>query len=125
VAVDAASGADSAPLEAALRLAEDGGTVIVQNAYHPGVVLPTALREIFRRSISVIGSFSYCQRHQPDDFADALSLLETESTRVANLVVSIGQLTELSVGLAGKAARAVRAVLTSETSIAPSSVLAR
>ena len=57
--VDAATGHDAAPLESALRLIRDGGTIIVQNAYHPDVTLRVPLRHIFRRSIHLIGTFSY------------------------------------------------------------------
>lgn len=108
--VDAASGADSAPLELALRLVRDGGTVVVQNAYHPGVRLPTPLRELFRRSIRLIGSFSYCRRH-PGDFALALDLLRDHATTVAHLVTEAGDLTELPSVLADRPQRAARQVL--------------
>lgn len=36
VVIDAATGNDAAPLELALHLLRDGGSIVVQNAYHPG-----------------------------------------------------------------------------------------
>jgi threonine dehydrogenase-like Zn-dependent dehydrogenase len=70
--VDAATGASSAPLVQAVSLVADGGTVVVLNAYAPGVTLSTPLRDIFRRSIRLVGSFSYCRRGEPNDFRAAL-----------------------------------------------------
>jgi len=75
VVVDAATGHNSQPLELALQLIRDGGTVVVQNAYEPGVLLQTPLRSVFRRSIRLVGSFSYCRRKDPDDLAEALDLV--------------------------------------------------
>jgi len=77
--VDAATGSNPSPLELAVRLVRDGGTIVVQNAYQP-CVLPTPLRDVFRRSIRLIGSFSYCRRGQ-DDFAEALTFLQQHSVR--------------------------------------------
>lgn len=111
VVVDAATGTDPAPLELALYLVEDGGTVVVQNAYHPGVRLPTPLRDLFRRSVRLIGSFSYC-RKQSDDFALALSLLRTYSVQVKRLVCESGTLADLSAVLDRGTMRSVRQVLT-------------
>lgn len=74
--IDAATGDNSEPLEHALRLVCTGGTVIVQNAYDPNVTLPTPLREVFRRSVQLVGSFSYCARNQPDDLDEAIRLLQ-------------------------------------------------
>ncbi|MER7604722.1 alcohol dehydrogenase catalytic domain-containing protein [Nocardioides sp. NPDC127503] len=74
VVVDAASGASAEPLELALALVRAGGTVIAQNAYHPGITMTTALRDIFRRSLRIIGSFSFCQR-EGSDFAIGLDVL--------------------------------------------------
>lgn len=71
VVVDAASGASAEPLELALALVRDGGAVIAQNAYHPGITMTTALRDIFRRSLRIIGSFSFCHR-DGSDFAIGL-----------------------------------------------------
>ncbi|MCX4675582.1 alcohol dehydrogenase catalytic domain-containing protein [Streptomyces sp. NBC_01433] len=73
--VDAASGQDDAPLRQALSRVRDGGTVVVQNAYAPRVVLSLPLRDLFRRSITVRGSYSYCRADGRDDFRDALTLL--------------------------------------------------
>lgn len=50
--VDAATGDDAAPLELAVRLMRDGGTIVVQNAYHPSVTLRSPLRDLFRRARS-------------------------------------------------------------------------
>lgn len=110
VVVDAAAGADPAPLDLALRLVDDGGTVIVQNAYHPGVHCPAPLRDIFRRSIRLIGSFSHCRRGL-GDFTLALDLLCRHAARVANFVATAGELAELPTVLGGGRARSVRQVL--------------
>lgn len=75
VVVDAASGESDAPLRLAVACVRDGGTVVVQNAYAPQVVLSLPLRNLFRRSITVRGSYSYCRAHGRDDFRDALTLL--------------------------------------------------
>lgn len=115
VVVDAATGADPAPLELALRLVDGGGTVIVQNAYHPGVHLPVPLRDLFRRSIRLIGSFSYCRR-RPDDFTLALDLLRSHAAQVAHLVSEAGELAELPAVLGGQLTRSVRQVLAVHTS---------
>ncbi|MFJ2752817.1 zinc-binding dehydrogenase [Streptomyces sp. NPDC087297] len=74
--VDAASGQNDSPLRQAIEGVRDGGMVLVQNAYLPGVALSTPLRDLFRRSITVRGSFSYCRAGGRDDFRDALALLE-------------------------------------------------
>lgn len=92
--VDAATGANADPIELALKLVEDGGSVLVQNAYHPSVVLKTQLRTIFRRSIRLIGSFSYCRR-AADDFAIALDLLRCNKTQLPYLVELAGELRDL------------------------------
>lgn len=115
VAVDAATGADPAPLELTLQLVDDGGTVVVQNAYHPGVRLPTPLRDLFRRSIRLIGSFSYCRRRL-DDFTLALELLRRNSAQVAHLVATTGELADLPTVLDGQWTRSVRQVLAIRTS---------
>ncbi|MFJ4501265.1 zinc-binding dehydrogenase [Streptomyces sp. NPDC088864] len=73
--IDAASGRDDLPLRAALSLVRDGGSVLVQNAYDPGVRLGADLRDVFRRSVSLTGSFSYCRRHGAGDFRTAVDLL--------------------------------------------------
>ncbi|MGH8901361.1 MAG: zinc-dependent alcohol dehydrogenase [Egibacteraceae bacterium] len=115
VVVDAATGADPSPLDLALRLVGDGGTVIVQNAYHPGVHLSTPLRDLFRRSIRLIGSFSYCRR-RPNDFTLALDLLRSHAAQVTHLVATAGELGELLTVLDGQWTRSVRQVLTVRTS---------
>ncbi len=115
VVVDAATGADPAPLDLALRLVADGGTVIAQNAYHPGVHLPTPRRDLFRRSIRLIGSFSHCRR-RPDDFTLALDLLRSHAAQATHLVVTAGKLAELPAVIDGQWTRSVRQVLTVRTS---------
>jgi threonine dehydrogenase-like Zn-dependent dehydrogenase len=110
VVVDAATGADQAPLGLALRLVRDGGTVVVQNAYHPGVKLPTSLRDLFRRSIRMIGSFSHCRR-EPADFALALDLLGRDTGQTAQLVVERGEFSELPSVLGDHLVSAIRPVL--------------
>lgn len=99
-----------------LRLVRDGGVVVVQNAYHPGVCLPTPLRDVFRRSISLIGSFSFCRRQRPGDFTLALDLLRDHAHQMATLVADAGQLAELPVALGGGPMRTIRQVLTVSTS---------
>lgn len=110
VVVDAASGSSAEPLELALRLVCDGGTVVVQNAYHPSVGLRTTLRDLFRRSIRLIGSFSYCRRER-DDFALALDLLRENHSGVSPLVSDSGNLSALSKILEDRSHRSVRRVL--------------
>jgi threonine dehydrogenase-like Zn-dependent dehydrogenase len=109
VVVDAASGADPAPLDLALRLVHDGGTVVVQNAYEPGVRLGTPLRDLLRRSIRLVGSFSYCRR-PPGDFALALDLLRDHSAQVAQMVTET-QFADLPAVLRYRSHRQVRDVL--------------
>lgn len=111
VVVDAASGADPAPLGVALRLVGDGGTIIVQNAYHPGVQLPTPLRDLFRRSIRLVGSFSYCRRRS-DDFTLALDMLSRHAAQVAHLAAPAGELADLPTVLDRERTRSIRYVLT-------------
>ncbi|MFD0406778.1 zinc-binding dehydrogenase [Kitasatospora sp. NPDC127116] len=77
--VDAASGHSPAPLLQALEAVRDGGTVLVQNAYAPQVQLPTPVREVFRRSLTIRGSYSYCRANDCDDFRDALQLLDQDA----------------------------------------------
>jgi L-iditol 2-dehydrogenase len=110
--VDAATGTDPAPLEIAVRLVRDGGAVIVQNAYHPGVRLPVPLRNIFRRSIRLIGSFSYCRRQQPDDFTQALDLLCSHATQVGTLITQTARLADLPATFRARSTRAIRQVVT-------------
>ncbi|RAY12942.1 hypothetical protein DPM19_23325 [Actinomadura craniellae] len=116
VVVDAATGADPAPLDLALRIVDDGGTIVVQNAYHPGVRLPTPLRDVFRRSIQVTGSFSHCRRAHPDDFTLALNLLRDHTSQMANLVTEAGRLTDLPTVLCGRSAHSIRQALAAPTS---------
>lgn len=111
VVVDAASGAHSTPLELALHLVRESGTVVVQNAYQPNVVLPLPLRDIFRRSIRLIGSFSYCRRSL-GDFEMGLKLLDQCSDAVGLLVTQVGGLADLGAVLERPRPRAGRQVLT-------------
>lgn len=94
VVVDAASGSSPAPLALALDLVRDGGTVVVQNAYHPGVRLGTPLRDIFRRSVRLVGSFSFCRR-DGDDFGLALAALASSRAVFGPLLVDVGGLEAL------------------------------
>ncbi len=94
VVIDAASGAEATPLALALRLVRDGGTIVVQNAYDPDVVFPVPLRDLFRRSIRLIGSFSHCRR-QPGDFHLGLALLDQFTDSIAPLIAEAGHLTDL------------------------------
>lgn len=109
--VDAATGCKAAPLEAALRIVRDGGTVVVQNAYHPGVTLQSSLRDLFRRSIRLIGSFSYCRRKQPEDFGAALAFLRDHPQQASHLVTEAGDLTALPTILVDESQRLVHRVL--------------
>ncbi|MGI9004077.1 MAG: zinc-dependent alcohol dehydrogenase [Pseudonocardia sp.] len=116
VVVDAATGADPTPLDLALRLVRDGGTVIVQNAYHPGVHLPTPLRDLFRRSIHLIGAFSHCRRQRPDDFTLALTFLRDHATAITKLIADAGQLADLPTVISDWPTPSVRQVLATYTS---------
>ncbi|WP_326698298.1 alcohol dehydrogenase catalytic domain-containing protein [Streptomyces sp. NBC_01754] len=73
--VDAASGHSDSPVRQALNAVRDGGTVLVQNAYAPRVVLSVPLRDVFRHSITLRGSFSYCRAEGRDDFRDAIQVI--------------------------------------------------
>lgn len=77
--VDAASGHSPGPLLQALAAVRDGGTILVQNAYAPEVKLSTPLREVFRRSLTVRGSYSHCRANSCDDFQDAVQFLAQEA----------------------------------------------
>lgn len=93
--VDAASGTEAIPLTLALQIVRDGGTIVVQNAYHPGVALPVPLRDLFRRSIRLIGSFSYCRRSL-GDFPLGLALLGENTDVVQHVVTEAGGLGDLA-----------------------------
>jgi len=109
--VDAATGDKAAPLELALCLVRDGGTVVVQNAYCPGVTLRSPLRDLFRRSIRLIGSFSYCRRERPDDFGSALAFLMGHPQQASHLVTDADGLTDLRAILADRSQWLARRVL--------------
>jgi threonine dehydrogenase-like Zn-dependent dehydrogenase len=95
VVFDAATGENAMPIELAIRIVRDGGTVIVQNAYLPGVQLPTAVRDVFRRSISLAGVFSHCHRKGPGDFSMALHFLSGHYRQLGRLVRVAGALADL------------------------------
>jgi threonine dehydrogenase-like Zn-dependent dehydrogenase len=71
---DAAGGVDDTPFAAALDAVRDGGRILVQTAYYPGVRLSRDLREPIRRALTIIGSFCFCRRYG-DDFAEGLAFL--------------------------------------------------
>jgi threonine dehydrogenase-like Zn-dependent dehydrogenase len=72
--VDAAGGADDTPFVAALDAVRDGGRIVVQTTYSPGVRLSRDLREPIRRGLTVVGSFTFCRRGG-DDFRMGLDFL--------------------------------------------------
>ncbi|MGL5808405.1 MAG: alcohol dehydrogenase catalytic domain-containing protein [Nocardioides sp.] len=111
VVVDAGAGAESGPLDLAIQLVSDGGAVVVQNAYHPGVHLLTPLRSLFRRSIRLIGSFSYCRRGS-DDFKLALETLGRHAAQIAPLLAPAGDLADLRTALGETLPRSIRHILT-------------
>lgn len=96
IVVDAASGANADPLALTIELVRDGGTVLVQNAYHPGVRFPVLPRDIFRRSLRLVGSFSFCRR-DGNDFTIGLDVLRcaTEAADLLKVTQSLNGLTEL------------------------------
>ncbi|MEU8507147.1 alcohol dehydrogenase catalytic domain-containing protein [Streptomyces brevispora] len=116
--VDAASGRDDRPLDAALSLVRDGGTVLVQNAYDPGVRLHHDLRNVFRRSITITGSFSYCRRHGTGDLPEALQMLSQRPAWADPLVRCRFPLRSLPSAVAavttGTSLRPIKAVLVAE-----------
>lgn len=116
--IDAASGQDDRPLDTALSLVRDGGTVLVQNAYHPGVRLRHDLRDVFRRSITITGSFSYCRRHGVGDLSDALHILAQRPAWADPLVRCRFPLRSLPAALAAATTRAairpIKAVLVTD-----------
>jgi threonine dehydrogenase-like Zn-dependent dehydrogenase len=77
--VDAAGGADDTSFAAALDSVRDGGTIVVQTAYYPGVRLSRDLREPIRRALTIVGSFSFCRSGGTDDFTEALAFLAKDS----------------------------------------------
>jgi threonine dehydrogenase-like Zn-dependent dehydrogenase len=117
--VDAASGGSDAPVRQALKAVRDGGTVLVQNAYAPQVVLSVALREIFRRSITLRGSFSYCRADGHDDFTDAVGIVAKGGDWAALMTRDRFPLGDLPQGLralkSGARHRPFKLLLTSHT----------
>jgi threonine dehydrogenase-like Zn-dependent dehydrogenase len=98
--VDAASGIDDSPFVAAVDAVRDGGTVIVQTAYYPGVRLSRDLREPIRRSLKIVGSFTFCRRDGRDDFADGLAFLAGNRGWVKPFVGNLYPLADLPRALA-------------------------
>ncbi|MGW9349025.1 zinc-dependent alcohol dehydrogenase [Nocardiopsis flavescens] len=117
--VDAAGGRSDHPLNLAIASARDGGHVLVQNAYDPGIRLRRDLRDVFRRSLTITGSFSFCR----DDFAEALRLLAPRPAWAAPLAHGLFPLRDLPTALARMSAhdraRPLKAVLTTESAARP------
>jgi threonine dehydrogenase-like Zn-dependent dehydrogenase len=118
VVVDAAGGRDDASLNTALNLVRDGGTVVVQTAYDPGVRLNRDLRPTFRRSLTIAGAFSYCHRSGRGDFAMALDILAGRpgwADPLTGARFALGDLPEALASVTGRRAhRPIKAVLTGE-----------
>ncbi|MGV1768048.1 alcohol dehydrogenase catalytic domain-containing protein [Rhizobium rhizogenes] len=110
--IDAASGYTAEPLKFALRLVQDGGTIVVQNAYHPSVQLDYPLRDIFRRSIHLVGSFSYGNAGKPTEFQVALDFLTRNAGIAKALVQEVGGLSDLRDVIDRRQAGPQRQVLT-------------
>lgn len=117
--VDAASGENDSPLRHALKAVREGGTVLVQNAYEPQVHLSVPLRDVFRRSITLRGSFSYCRAAGRDDFRDALDLIAKGGDWTALMTRDRFPLGDLPPGLmalkSGARHRPFKLLLTSHT----------
>lgn len=73
--IDAAGGADDTSFVHALDVVVDGGTIVAQTAYYPGVRLSRDLRDLIRRGLTIVGSFSFCCVTGNGDFNDALTFL--------------------------------------------------
>ncbi|MFB6847953.1 zinc-binding dehydrogenase [Streptomyces sp. NPDC056373] len=118
VVVDAASGGSDAPIRQALKAVRDGGTVLVQNAYAPRALLSVPLRDVFRRSITLRGSFSYCRADGHDDFRDAIDALAKDGDWAALMTRDRFPLSDLPQGLAalksGSRHRPFKVLLTSD-----------
>lgn len=93
--VDAGNGQDDQPVRYCLGLVRDGGTVLVQNAYFPGVRLAEDLRAVFRRSIRIVGSFSFCREHGAGDFPEAVELLAQSPPWALGLICGSSATSEL------------------------------
>lgn len=117
--VDAASGDSDSPVRQALRAVRDGGTVLVQNAYAPQVLLSVPLRDVFRRSITLRGSFSYCRTEGRDDFQDAVNVIAKGGEWAALMTRDRFPLADLPQGLTalknGARHRPFKVLLTSHT----------
>lgn len=119
VVVDAASGGSDSPIRQALTAVRDGGTVLVQNAYAPQIQLSVPLRDVFRRSITLRGSFSYCRADGCEDFRDAVDLIAKGGDWAALLTRDRFPLGDLPQGLMalrnGARHRPFKLLLTSHT----------
>ena len=114
--VDTGSGQDDQPLRHCLGLVRDGGTVIVQNAYLPGVRLTEDLRAVFRRSIRIVGSFSFCREHGAGDFTEAVQLLAQNPQWALELMQNSSTTSELDeIVLAGGGRRFTKPVVSFNT----------
>jgi threonine dehydrogenase-like Zn-dependent dehydrogenase len=104
------------PFLAALDAVRDGGTVVVQTGYYPGVRLSRDLREPIRRALTIVGSFSFCRRGGTDDFTEGLALLADDARWTTPFVGQRYALADLPRALADLRAssgnRPAKAVLT-------------
>ena len=83
--IDAAGGVDDSPFLVAMDVVRDGGTVVVQTSYYPGVRLSRDLREPIRRGLRIVGSFTFCRRNG-DDFTNALAFLASNNNWAKSFV---------------------------------------
>jgi threonine dehydrogenase-like Zn-dependent dehydrogenase len=98
-AVDAAAGADDTPFLAAIDAVRDGGTIVVQTSYYPGVRLSRDLRDPIRRALTIVGSFSFCRRSGTDDFSEGLAFLARDAGWTAPFVGHRYALSDLPLAL--------------------------
>lgn len=93
--IDAATGYDDSALLIAIRAVRNGGSITIQNAYHPGIRLSADMREVFGRSLSLSGSYSHCRNGPASDFCTALTLLSDVGRRLNPLINIVGDLADL------------------------------
>ncbi|MEV7680630.1 hypothetical protein AB0O64_19105 [Streptomyces sp. NPDC088341] len=102
-----------------MNAVRDGGTVLVQNAYAPRVFLSVPLRDVFRRSITLRGSFSYCRANGRNDFRDAIDVIAKGGDWAVLMTRDRFPLSQLPQGLAalrgGSHQRPFKVLLTSST----------
>lgn len=97
IVIDSAVGDTSASLKSALTLVGRGGQVLVLNAYHPGVELDgVSLRDIFGRSLELIGVFSYCKKRKAGDFEEALQFVSSHQEQLKYLLLPPEELGQLN-----------------------------